>query len=1474
MTDKKLRDYFTKYTPVNKGESDIFDRACNVLIKADKGKKMYEISFSYPEVIKYKSIEQLENNIKDFYGIESIKLYPSYPSEIFGDDCLPEIIEEAKRTGIAANGYLKEYNAEIINGILSVSIPFEHSASVMVELANLERLISDIVLKRFSVSVDTVITCTKETESIESYLERRHDRDADAFETYVKSFAHETDTGGDKGSVSGKETLNLKRTVSLFDCPKKAEVLNNGEIKCGRTLFNVSDPEVLFGKNFDIIDPVPLRAVTGERESLTVLGEVFSFVEHESRSGERVNLTIGITDRDSSVYVRKTVGSDKLGEWKDKIRIGACVAVRGRVLEDKFDDEYYVAPNDVLKIKRVKRADTASEKRVELHLHTNMSEADALIKPDEAVMTAYNWGHPAVAITDHGNLQSFPIAMLTLNDIQKNEDHRDFKVIYGIEDYFVDDTERAVYGDFKADFGEEFISFDIETTGFSSQNDRIIEIGAVRIKNGEILEKYDTFVDPEIDIPERITELTGITNEMVRGQRKIEEVLPEFLNFVGDRLLIAHNASFDTSFIRRAAERTKLQFNNPYLDTVAMSRYVNPDLSKHKLDVLAKYYDLGDFNHHRACDDAEMLALIFFKMIDKLREEGVTNFGTMSEYMSERSDPLKLKPFHQIILVKNLTGLRNLYILVSDSYLKYFRRYPRFPKSHVEEYRDGLLIGSACEAGELYQAILRGLSDSEIEEIASFYDYLEIQPISNNEFLISSGSVSGIDELININKKIYDLGKKLGKLVVATSDAHYMDPEDEIYRRILLTGKKYPDADRETKLYFKTTDEMLAEFAYLGEEAAREVVIENPKKICDMIEPILPIPKGKYDPHIDGSDDELRNKCYSMAHELYGDPLPEEVSSRLDKELNSIIDNGYSVMYIIAKKLVENSEEKGYQVGSRGSVGSSLAAYMGGITKVNALPPHYRCPSCKYSDFETGKVYGSGFDMPAKNCPICGAELIRDGHDIPFETFLGFKGDKVPDIDLNFSGDVQSDAHKFTEVLFGAGHAFRAGTIGTLADKTAYGLTVKYLEEKGIMLPKAEIDRLMTGCVGTKRTTGQHPGGIIVVPREYEIYDFTPVQHPAGDQSVITTHFEFKYLHDTILKLDILGHDIPTKYKRIEEYTGTNILDTPLTDPRVYKLFTSPEPLGVTPEQLKGVETGTLCLPEMNTPFVRGVLIKSQPKTFADLLQISGLTHGTAVWLGNAEDLIENKICTISDVIGTRDDIMLCLIHKYGLEKSLAFKIMEKVRKGKGLDPEQEAEMRNKGVPDWYIDSCKKIKYMFPKAHAAAYVIDALRMGWHKIYNPVEFYSAYFSAAPGGCDAGIVLKGKNYVFNILDDLSKIKNEKDATQKDKEQFNAIQIVNECYQRGIEFLPVSVKKSHATKFVPEDGKIRMPFISLAGLGESAAENIMLARDEGRIHCIEDLKTEAKIGNTLIELLKNNGALEGMNPTNQMSLFDLFS
>ncbi len=1463
MKRNSLTEIFSRYRPLTAGESEIFEKAYDITIKRDKSQLAYSVEFHFPTLLKKERIFSLEEHLKEFFELSEVRLEPRYPSESFTYDYIPEVVEKAKRYSPGAMAFLSEYKYEEHEGAVLINIPFEPTTEIMIEVLKIENYMEETVMDEFGLPLRVTLNCTASPVKSEYYLKQREEYGKRAYESYVRRSKEAAVTQKEEDD----EKPDVKHVASLYGDDAKLSV-ENGIVTCGKMNFDVSCPEVLHGKQFEIKNPVLLRNVGKIHSQAVVIGEVFKFEERELRGGEKFAVTVGITDKDSSVYVKKSgIPEEELGNWKSIFKIGTSVAVRGKIERQDFDGETVVFPYDVMKIKRVRRKDNSEEKRVELHLHTNMSDSDALIKAEEAVMTAYNWGQPGVAITDHGNLQSFPVAMLTAEKLEN------FKVVYGMEAYYVDDTERAVYGECVENFDGEFAVFDLETTGLSPQRDKITEIGAVIVKDGKVTDKFNFLVNPEMPIPERITEITGISDDDVKDAPTIDDVLPKFLDFVGDRLLIAHNANFDTSFIRRAAEKLKLPFENPYLDTVAMSHYVNPDLSKHKLDSLANYYGLGDFNHHRASDDAEMLALVFYKMVAKLKDEGIYNFARMTEVMSEKADPLKLNMYHQIILVKNKTGLRNLYILVSDSYLKYYRRKPRIPRTHLEEYREGLIIGSACEAGELYRAIIDAKPQSEIERIAEFYDYLEIQPISNNSFLIDDGKVAGEEDLREINRRIYELGKKLGKPVVATTDAHYVDPEDEIYRRILLSGQKFKDADRETKLYMRTTDEMLAEFSYLGEEACREVVIENPRKIFDMIEPVRPIPEGKYDPHIEGSEQELTDKCYSMAHEMYGDPLPEQVSSRLERELGSIIKNGYAIMYIIAKKLVENSEAAGYQVGSRGSVGSSFAACMGGITKVNSLPPHYRCPKCKFSEFVEDGSVGSGFDLPPKNCPKCGTELIRDGHDIPFETFLGFKGDKVPDIDLNFSGDVQSDAHKFTEVLFGKGHAFRAGTIGTLADKTAYGITVKYLEEKGIMPCKAEIERLVSGCVGVKRTTGQHPGGIIVVPSEYEIYDFAPVQHPAGDQSVITTHFEFKYLHDTILKLDILGHDIPTKYKRIEEYTHTNILDTPLSDKNVYKLFTSPEPLGVTKEQLKGVDTGTLCLPEMNTPFVRGVLIKSQPQNFADLLQISGLTHGTGVWLGNAEELIEQKICTISNVIGTRDDIMLCLIHKYGMEKSLAFKIMEGVRKGKGLTPEQEEAMRESKVPDWYIDSCKKIKYMFPKAHAAAYVIDALRMGYHKIYHPVEFYAAYFSAAPGGIDATLVSKGKDFVYNVLDDLAKIRNAPGATQKDKETFSAMQIVNECYQRGISFLPVSVKTSHATKFVPEDGKIRMPFISLPGLGENAALNIMNARDAGKVHCIEDLKTEAKVGKTLIELLRENGALDGMNPTNQMSLFDLF-
>lgn len=904
---------------------------------------------------------------------------------------------------------------------------------------------------------------------------------------------------------------------------------------------------------------------------------------------------------------------------------------------------------------------------------------------------------------------------------------------------------------------------------------------------------------------------------------------------------------------------------------MALSRYVNADLKNHKLDTLAKYFSLGDFNHHRASDDAEMLSLIFFRMAEKLRSEGVSDFGQMNAAMAENADPKKLRSYHMIIYAKNKAGLKNLYKLISRSYLDYYHRHPRIPLTLLNEYREGLILGSACEAGELYQAFLQGKNKDELKKIAKKYDYLEIQPLSNNRFLIENGSVPDEEALRNINRRICRLGEEMGKPVCATCDVHFLNPEDEIYRKILLKGQKFSDGDRDTGLYLRTTKEMLEEFSYLGEEKAYEVVVTNTRKIADSIEKILPIPDGAFTPKMEGAEEQLQKMCWDRAMEWYGfegkDPRGRQ--RRLTRELDSIIKNGFAVLYMIAQKLVSFSEKEGYLVGSRGSVGSSFVASMAGISEVNPLPPHYRCKKCRFSEFGHKEV-GSGFDLPEKNCPVCGERLLADGHDIPFETFLGFHGEKSPDIDLNFSGEVQGRVHKYTEELFGKGYVFKAGTLGTLASKTAYGYVMKYLEEKGVTLCRAEVNRLVNGCVGVKKTTGQHPGGIVVIPKEYDVEDFTPIQHPADDPSsdIITTHFPFAYLHDTILKLDELGHDVPTKYKWLETYSGKSVMDVPMNDPAIYRLFSSLEPLGLHEGDID-CKMGTYALPESGTRFVQKMLEEAKPKSFADLVQIAGLSHGTDVWAGNAQELIKNGQCTISEVIGCRDDIMLTLI-RYGLDPSLSFNIMEKVRKGKGLTPEWEEEMRAHAVPEWYIDSCKKIKYMFPKAHAAAYQMSAVRLAWYKIYEPLAFYAAYLSVAPGGFDATIVGGGRKKVRECMAEIDeKIKN-KQSTAKDEDTLAALQLVDESMARGIVYLPIDLYKSDARRFLPEDGKIRMPFNTLPGLGDVAAENLAGARSDGEFTSQQDLRERTKLSKSLLELLEKSGVLKGLSSTNQLSLF----
>ncbi|MCQ2432858.1 MAG: PolC-type DNA polymerase III, partial [Clostridia bacterium] len=1080
--------------------------------------------------------------------------------------------------------------------------------------------------------------------------------------------------------------------------------------------------------------------------------------------------------------------------------------------------------------------------------------------------TAIRFGMPAVAVTDHGNVQSFPEMMLAAMKT-------DLKVIYGIEAYYVDDTARALFGTTEGTFTDEAIVFDIETTGLSNITDKITEIGAVRIRNGEVLETFDTFVNPGRPIPEEIVKLTGITDEMVADAPSVSDALDQFFAFIGgeNKLLIAHNAGFDIGFIRRASEECGKAFSNPYLDTVSMSRYVNPDLKKHKLDIVAEYYGLGDFNHHRASDDAEMLAQIYFCMSDKIRREGVENFAQMITAMSEKADPLKLKTYHQIILVKNLVGLKNLYKLISASYLKYYRKNPRIPKTLLKEHREGLIIGSACEAGELFRAIVENKPWTEIKEIASFYDYLEIQPLCNNRFMLSDGTVADEEGLRELNRKVVKLGEELNIPVVATCDAHFLEQHDEIVRKILMAGKGFNDADRDVGLYFRTTDEMLAEFEYLGKEKAYEVVVTNTNKIADQIEKIRPIPDGQYTPKLEGAEEELQRLCWEKARSWYEyeGKLPEVVTARLERELTSIIKHGFAVLYMIAQKLVAYSNSLGYMVGSRGSVGSSFVASMSGISEVNPLPPHYRCKKCRYSEFILDGSIGSGFDLTPKDCPNCKTKMYQDGHDIPFETFLGFNGDKSPDIDLNFSGDVQGKVHKYTAELFGTENVFRAGTTGTLASKTAYGYVAKYAEEHKVHVNRAEIDRLISMMVGIKRTTGQHPGGIIVVPREYDVYDFTPIQHPADapESDIITTHFQFTYLHETILKLDELGHDMPTKLKILERYTGIPADTVDTSDRDVYELFHSVKPLGVKPEDLLGCELGTWGIPEFGTPFAQQMLKDAQPRTFADLLQISGLSHGTDVWLGNAQDLIKNGTCTISEVIGTRDSIMLYLSY-HGIEKSLAFKTMESVRKGKGLTPEMEAAMKEQNIPDWYVASCKKIKYMFPKAHAAAYVMQAIQFAWYKVHTPLEFYAAYFTAAPDGFDGEVVLRGRSGVIAKINEVKDKGNE--ATQKEEDVADALKIVLESMARGVRYLGPDLYKSDAKAFLPEDGKIRMPFTAMSGLGLSAAEKIVHVRDEGEIFSRQELQERAQLSKSVMEILAGSGVLDGMSETNQLSLF----
>ncbi len=1463
---KTLAEYLNRYVPSSKQFADILSAGEIIQPRADKERRMLEIDASFDTIVEKKTLYAIEAEVAAAYALNSLRILPRYPSECFTKAYMTSVLLETERVGTVSKGFFSYADIQINGGEITIEIPFGMGGIGLLETAQTADVIARIIKSEFNLDFKVEIKSSENAEYVESLHRSVFEEDLRRLDANIMvALQNEAAAAHSKGGAPQQAAAPVAPKYDMVDT-LSTEVLETEQIsenlfKSGNMTFDTSESSIILGEELEFKTPFPMRGLQKEKSgTVLIMGKVFAIETKETRKGDKMNVTIGITDNDSSVNLRGIFPIDEAG-FVGKMKVGKAYAVYGRIKEDTFFNENTVRPLHIAEIKQVLRQDKAEKKRVELHLHSVMSQMDAIIEPSELISTAKRFGHKAVAITDHGNVQSFPEMMLAA------EKQGDIKVIYGMEAYFVDDTARALYGESTEPLNGEFIVFDIETTGLSVANCGITEIGAVKIRGGEILDRFNIFVNPEMPIPQNIVELTGITDDMVKDAPKIDEAIPKFFEFCGDRVLIAHNANFDTGFIRAAAEKLKLPFKNPYLDTVALSRFANPELKKHKLDVLAEYYNLGDFNHHRACDDAEMLAHIYFKMSEQIINEGISDLGGINAAMSEHSDPLKLRTYHQIILVKNQTGLKNLYRLISDSYLKYYKRNPRIPKTVLEQYRDGLIIGSACEAGELFRAVLDGQSQEEIERIAGFYDYLEIQPICNNRFLIAEGKVADDEGLRDLNRKIVALGKKLGKPVVATCDAHFLNKEDEIYRKILLAGMKFSDADKDVGIYFRTTDEMLEEFAYLGEETAYEVVVENTNLINDMIEEIRPIPKGTYTPNMEGAEEDLQRICWERARSIYGDDLPEIVSQRLDKELTSIIKHGFAVLYMIAQKLVAYSESQGYLVGSRGSVGSSFVASMAGISEVNPLPPHYVCPKCKHSEFFTDGSVGSGFDLPDKDCPVCGAPLTGEGHDIPFETFLGFYGDKSPDIDLNFSGDVQGKVHKYTEELFGSENVFRAGTIGTMASKTAFGFVAKYLDGKGISLCRADIDRLVAGCVGVKRTTGQHPGGIIVVPKEYSVYDFTPVQHPADDpnSSIVTTHFQFSYLHDTILKLDELGHDMPTKYKMLERYTNTSVMDVKMNDRSVYELLESTAPLGVTEEDID-CPIGTLGLPELGTRFVQQVLVEAKPRTFADLLQVSGLTHGTDVWLGNAQDLIRDGICTISEVVGTRDGIMLDLI-RYGLDNGNSFTIMEAVRKGKGLKPEWEEDMRAHNVPEWYIDSCKKIKYMFPKAHAAAYVMSAIRLAWYKIYYPMEFYAAFFTVAPGGFDGELIMRGKGAVTATINELSK---KEDATQKDAETISSMSLAREALARGVQFLGVDLYKSDATAFLPENGKIRLPFSSLGGLGEGAAQKIVEARADGEFFSIEELRERAKLTKSVIEILSRNGVLDNLSETNQYTFF----
>ena len=1366
----------------------------------------------------------------DYEGFE-LKIDNLFGYAALDEAALRELMEEMKRDGIPINGFLDRCRITITGQNITVGVC--HGTKFLQEM-EFERLLADRVAAHTGVRPKVTLTSAvgeAEQRQMEEKLERKIAPPVVKFEK--KNTAPSIKVEG----------------LDLTDKPV--------------TIFH--------GKMFTPKNLTPLKDLGGEGGKCVIWGDVFFT---EVKGNYRKIYTVSITDYTGSINlkIRAQEGED-CSKWEN-IAKGTTLLVRGDCTYDKYEHDYIVYPYDVLFVERKKREDNAPEKRVELHLHTKLSSMDAFCDPGGIVKLAHRMGHPAIAITDHGVCQGYPEAMLATDEIHKSDP--DFKLIYGCEAYFVDDMVPCVYGVKDQPLDGEFCVFDTETTGLDPGVEYLTEIGAVIVRNGEVVEEFDTFVKPGKTITPKITELTGITNEMVADAPGEKEALEAFLRFADGRILVAHNAhAFDIRFLKAAAKRSGISFEPTYIDTLTMAQAMYPGLHNYKQGTINKHLELPSYEAHRACEDSAALGRIFCVMLSDLAEKEVTTVEGINTGLGGNREVLKKKYFHLIILVKNQMGLKNLYKIVSEAHVNYFFKKPRVPRSLLNKYRDGLILTSACEAGELYRAVVEGRSYEELKKIASYYDVLEIQPLGNNEYMVRDGKVESEEVIKDFNRTIIRLGEDLHKPVIATGDVHFTEPEDAIYRTVLQAGNGFKDADTQPPLFYRTTEDMLKQFSYLPKEKAYEIVVTNPRKIAATIDNnVRAIPRGTYPPSIEGAEQQLRDATWEHAKRDYGDPLPKIVEDRLKKELDSICGHGYAVLYVIAVKLVAYSNAGGYQVGSRGSVGSSAVAHFSGISEVNSLPPHYRCPKCKYSEFITDGSVDDGFDLPDKDCPHCGTRMLVDGHDIPFETFLGFYGDKEPDIDLNFSGEYQSNVHRYTEELFGKANVFKAGTVSGIQDKTAYGYVKKYLEARGKTVNHAEENRLTLGCTGVKRTTGQHPGGMVVVPDTYEIYDFCPIQHPADDVAggLLTTHFEFKYLHDTLLKLDELGHDMPTFYKYFEEYTGIPVDSIPMNDPRVYSLLTSPEELGVTPEQIDS-QTGTFGIPEMGTNFVRGMLVEARPRNFSELIQISGLSHGTDVWTGNADELIRSGTCTIAEVIGCRDSIMLYLLRK-GLEPKMAFDIMEAVRKGKvakgGFKPGWEEAMREHEVPDWYIESCRKIKYMFPKAHAVAYLMSAIRLMWFKLYRPAEFYAVYFTVRGDDIDYEAAVGGAAVARAHMEAVKRrLKEEKNA--KDEDVLVSLQLVNEMLSRGYEFLPIELGKSRGNKYIVEDGKVRLPFCALKGVGGTAAASLERATIDGQEYIsVEELQQATGVTSAVMESLRSAGVLADLPESSQVSFF----